>query len=370
MLTIAIIGTAGLPANYGGFETLAENLVEELGSDFLFTVYCSSVNRSDRPKKYKNANLVYIPFKANGVSSIPYDMVSMIHALRSSDVMLILGVSGCFLLPVVKLFSRGKIIVHIDGLEWQRAKWRRAVRWFLRASESLAVKYAHIVIADNIALQKYIKNRYQADSVCIEYGGDQAVPNETERLKLANSEYQEIRSSRFSGGAYAIKICRIEPENNVHLVLEVFSKASNLSLIVVGNWSYSAYGNSLRTKYGNNLNIMLMDPIYDKGKLFSLRSNASLYVHGHSAGGTNPSLVEAMYLGLPIVAFDVQYNRETTKNKALYFSDEEHLAEVVDGQDKLDLAALRISMRNIAKKYYTWKRISRLYAKQFYDDRA
>ena len=91
-----------------------------------------------------------------------------------------------------------------------------------------------------------------------------------------------------------------------------------------------------------------------------MRSNASLYVHGHSAGGTNPSLVEAMYLGLPIVTFDVQYNRETTKSKALYFRDKEHLAEIVGRLDKLDLAALRVSMQDIAKKYYTWKRISKI----------
>jgi len=356
-MNIAIIGTAGLPANYGGFETLAENMVNELGDDFRFTVYCSSVNYTDKPNKYKNSNLIYIPLKANGVYSIPYDIASMIHALKASDVMLILGVSGCIFLPFVKLFSRKRVIVHIDGLEWKRDKWSSTGCWFLKKSEALAVKYAHTVIADNAVIQQYIKDEYRKGSVCIEYGGDHVIPED--------AETQKRELSVCSGKEYAIKVCRIEPENNVHMVLEAFSKVGNLSLVIVGNWSYSEYGIELRKKYGNRPNIKLMDPVYDRNKLFQLRSSASLYIHGHSAGGTNPSLVEAMYLGLPVIAFDVQYNRETTKNKAEYFKNEECLVEILGRVDKLDLSLLRREMRGIAKKYYTWKIIAELYAQLF-----
>ena len=362
VMNIAIIGTAGLPANYGGFETLAENLVNELDNEFGFTVYCSSVNSTDRPLTYRNSSLVYIPLRANGAHSIPYDIASMVHALRSSDVMLILGVSGCLFLPFVRLFSRKRIIAHIDGMEWRREKWGRKRRWFLKISEAMAVKYAHTVIADNLAIQKYIKDEYQKDSTCIEYGGDHVIRDD--------AETQRTDLSLFSGKEYAIKVCRIEPENNVHIVLEAFSRTGHLALIVVGNWSYSKYGINLRNKYGSCPNIKLMDPIYDKQKLFQLRSNASLYIHGHSAGGTNPSLVEAMYLGLPVIAFDVQYNRETTHNKAVYFKNEGHLIEILGGIDRLDLPILRGDMRDIAEKYYTWSRIAGLYAQLFRNSSA
>ena len=131
MLKIAIIGTAGLPAKYGGFETLAEYLTKELNQRHLFMVYCSSNMYSRKLSQYNGSNLKYIPLNANGAQSILYDIVSMIHALFFADVILILGVSGCIFLPVLRLLFRKKIIVNIDGLEWQRDKWSRFGKSFL-----------------------------------------------------------------------------------------------------------------------------------------------------------------------------------------------------------------------------------------------
>ena len=120
---------------------------------------------------------------------------------------------------------------------------------------------------------------------------------------------------------YAFKVCRIEPENNVHLILEAFYKYPLLNIVLVGNWNNSVYGKQLKLQFESFENIYLLEPIYDQNILNQLRSNCYLYIHGHSAGGTNPSLVEAMYLELPIIAYDINYNRETTSNKALYFKD-------------------------------------------------
>ena len=355
-MKIAVIGTVGLPANYGGFETLVENLVQHLGFRYQFTVYCSSINRADRPKKCGNADLVYIPLQANGAQSIPYDIISIFKAIVSSDVLLVLGVSGCICLPFVKKISKKKIIVHIDGLEWKRAKWGAWAKSFLKMSEHIAIKYADIIIADNFAIQEYIKEEYQKKSELIAYGGDHVVPAKIDQ-NLA-WEYSFTRKS------YAFKVCRIEPENNVHMVLEAFSKNKKMPLVVVGNWANSEYGQMLRVNYKQN-NIQLLDPIYDQSKLYILRSNAALYVHGHSAGGTNPSLVEAMYLGLPIIAFDVNYNKETTKNNAIYFNSADKLDEIINGLDRLDLSILGSKMHELALKHYTWGNISEKYADLF-----
>ena len=356
-MKIAVIGTVGLPANYGGFETLVENLVQHLGLRYQFTVYCSSINRADRPKKCGNADLVYIPLQANGAQSIPYDIISIFKAIVSSDVLLVLGVSGCICLPFVKTITKKKIIVHIDGLEWKRAKWGALAKSFLKISEHIAIKYADIIIADNFAIQEYIKEEYQKKSELIAYGGDHVVP--------AKLEQEPKWQYSFAPKSYAFKVCRIEPENNVHMVLEAFSINKKIPLVVVGNWANSEYGRLLREKYTGDDNIQLLDPIYDQSKLYILRSNALLYVHGHSAGGTNPSLVEAMFLGLPIISFEINYNKETTHNNAIYFDSVEKLGEVLKGVDNLDLSILGEKMKVLALKYYTWNNIADKYASLF-----
>ena len=160
-MKVAIIGTVGVPANYGGFETLVENMVRQNNSDNLeYSVYCSGKNYKDRHWVYRGARTIYFPLKANGVQSIFYDICSILHALRQANVLLILGVSGCLILPFVRLFSKKRIIVNIDGLEHQRDKWNRYIRKFLKYSEALAVKYADVVVTDNKGIQDYVREEY------------------------------------------------------------------------------------------------------------------------------------------------------------------------------------------------------------------
>ncbi|MFN6946485.1 MAG: DUF1972 domain-containing protein, partial [Cytophagaceae bacterium] len=172
--SIAIIGTVGIPAKYGGFETLAENLVTYLSSEYNITVFCSGKAYDDRPDSFNGAKLKYINLSANGPASIFYDIFSIINSLKFADVLLILGVSGCVSLPIVRLLSKKKIIVNIDGLEWKRGKWSRFAKWFLKFSEALAVRYADVIIADNRVIQEYIANEYGKLSELISYGGDHA----------------------------------------------------------------------------------------------------------------------------------------------------------------------------------------------------
>jgi hypothetical protein len=140
---VAIIGTVGLPASYGGFETLAEHLVKNLGDNYDLTVYCTKkkYSKENRPAMYGKAKLVYLGLDANGIQSIPYDTLSIIHSLFYADVLLILGVAGAWILPFVRLFTNKKIIISIDGIEWKRNKWSLPARWYLWWAEKIAVKY-------------------------------------------------------------------------------------------------------------------------------------------------------------------------------------------------------------------------------------
>lgn len=353
---LAIIGTVGLPAKYGGFETLAQQLVLHLGGQFEMTVYCSgkTYHKENRPHHWQGARLRYLPLKANGVQSIVYDFLSMLHAIIFCDVLLILGVSGCLFLPLIKMFSKKRVIVNVDGLEWRRPKWSGWVRKFLQWSEWMATRYADEIVCDNAAIQKYVLDRYGRYSRLITYGADHVSP-----VSLTQEQGERYA---FLHSPYAFKVCRIEPENMLDTVLEAFAQTPTLPLVLVGNWDHSTYGTQLRDKYSTYHHLHLLDPIYEPENLNLLRSNCTLYVHGHSAGGTNPSLVEAMYLGLPILAYDVIYNRITTEHCAAFFSDAAQLRAIVEEISPDRLAAIGQNMQQIAYRAYNWKLISELYA--------
>jgi glycosyltransferase involved in cell wall biosynthesis len=359
--TIGIIGTVGLPACYGGFETLTQHLVEELSYANDFIVYCSgkTYKGAQRKTHYNSSTrLVYLPFNANGAQSIVYDCVSMIHALVFADVLLVLGISGCFFLPLIRLISSKRIVINIDGQEWRRPKWNKYIAKFLKLSEAMAVYFADEVITDNQGICDYVKSEYGKDSTVIEYGADHV-------SKVLISP-RHLAQFPFLANDYAFKVCRIEPENNVEMILETFAQANNMPLVLVGNWQVSEFSRQLKQKYATHPNLFLLEAIYDADLLNALRSNAAIYVHGHSAGGTNPSLVEAMYLGLPIFSFDVCYNRETTEHKALFFNNSTELGALLATTSLATLRANRQTMRQIAYRRYNWNRIANCYTATFF----
>lgn len=335
MSKIAVIGTVGLPACYGGFETLVENLVDEMDNTKDITVYCSSKSYDKKVKTYNGVKLTYIPFKANGPQSIIYDITSLLHAFfKRSNVVLILGVSGCVFLPFFRMFSKSKVVTNIDGLEWRREKWGKLAKRFLKYSEKLAVKHSDIVISDNQAIADYVNEEYGVQSSVIAYGGEHAV---TTNLNTSDA-------------GFALALCRIEPENNVEMILEAFSQTEQ-PLKFIGNWDSSEFGRSMKSKFSVFDNIEIIDPIYDIKKLSVFRSSCSFYVHGHSAGGTNPSLVEMMHFGKTIFCFDCNYNRASTENIANYFSDTVELVENINAEKD---CANGQAMLEIAQRKYTW----------------
>ena len=354
MKRIAIVGSVGVPANYGGFETLTQNLVEQLADSNEITVFCSgkAYAKSERKKSYKGAKLKYVPLSANGLSSVLYDYISILWSLFCADTILILGVSGCTLLPIIRLFTRKKIIVNIDGLEWRRKKWNKIARWFLRLSEMFAVRFAHAHVADNKAIQRYTAMYYGSIGHVIAYGGNHN--RDTSRDCEFLAKYSFLQES------YYVKVARIEPENNVEMVLKSFAQTDH-RLVVVGNWQNSAYGKRLFNAYSKHTNILLLNPIYESAEIDFIRSFATAYIHGHEAGGTNPSLVEAMCLGVPVYAFDVSFNRETTKSSAVYFKSSEDLIERLNNTNEAGLRMNWTNMKSLARRHYQWEYIADRY---------
>jgi len=354
MKTVSIVGIVGLPARYGGFETLAENLCRYHASEEVnvrLDVYCSSVSVGERRDRYQRANLRYVALKANGISSVIYDIVSIVLAvLRGSDVILLLGVSGAVAVPFVRVLSGVRVIVNVDGIEWKRAKWNWMAQRFLKLSELVAIRFSHVVVADNQAIAEYVAEVYGKPCEVITYGGDHVlrVPTCVPRGMSLPAEY-------------ALALSRIEPENNVEIILQAFSRQAGTALVYIGNWGGSAFGRNLKERYSEFRNIVLLDPIYDLGTLRFIRERAALYVHGHSAGGTNPSLVEIMHFACPVIAFDCAFNRITTENQALYFRDSDSLQEIIRISDKEGMRQVGERMRSIATSRYTWDQVSRSY---------
>lgn len=352
-LSIAILGTVGVPANYGGFETLAENLVDYHASAadrYALSVYCSAKAFPDQPKRHGTAQLRYIRLDANGTQSIPYDALSMFDAVRrNNDRLLLLGVSGALALPLVRLISRARIITNIDGIEWKREKWKGLAKAILRASEWAAVRFSHQVIADNQAIADYVKETYGEACEVIAYGGDHALASEPDPVAGVGLP-----------DCYALALCRIEPENNIAMILEAFS-GLDMPLVFVGNWEKSGYGRELKARYRDHPTITIHDPVYEPSGLRAIRDKASIYVHGHSAGGTNPSLVEMMHFGIPVLAHGCAFNRHSTEGKARYFQSAAELAEHLRNIDPVDAAQIGSSMREVAQRKYTWDQIGKAY---------
>lgn len=347
---IAILGSVGVPARYGGFETLADNLARfhaDTDRPEALSIYCSRPAYPDRPETFGKAELRYSRFRANGASSVVYDATTLRDAIaRGTDVALLLGVSGAIALPA--LARKGtRIVTHVDGLEWRRGKWSAPARAFLRWSERLAVRHSDAVIADSPAIAEHLRQEYGVEAEVIAYGGDHATaPPQPPSAAPANLPHD-----------YTLALCRIEPENNAQIILEAFTEAGK-PLVFIGNWRDSAYGRGLKACFQDVPHLRLLDPIYAPGPLFALRHDARAYVHGHSAGGTNPALVEMMHIGHPILAFDCIFNRIATQEAAQYFANKADLVAALAGPMT---PAQGSALQRIAQRDYTWAKVGAQY---------
>jgi len=356
---LALIGTNGIPANYGGAETFYEFLTKELSSQYDITVYCSKKqSREKTGDTYLGAKLKYWPLSANGWQAFIYDSVSVLHASRHSDVLFIFGATASGILVwLMRLFGfRKPILLNHGGLdEWKRESYPWIVRklgyftrWLTRR------KVIHVV--DNNLLAESLRATFGIDDVnVIRYGGDQATP-------VAPNE-ELLSKYPFLNEDYFVAVARAQVDNNLHIMLEAFEKMPEKKLVLVSNFRVSEYGQKLYEQYRDHYSNMILIPgIYNKEELNAVRSNAKAYIHSHSRCGTPPSLCEAMNLGLPIISYDCEVNHEVTNDYAFFFQTPEDLINVVGTKTDADYQHVALKSVKWAKDNLTWNRIGKMYS--------
>lgn len=358
-LKVAIIGTNGIPAAYGGYETLADNLAKQLGEKVDLTVYCSKIQKQKHyieGEVYNNAKLRYSKLKANGIQSMLYDTLTLIRSSVKDDVLIYLGPGAGFVIPFLRFFGCKKnIIVNHGGLnEWEREKMSSFERKVAKLGHKCAAKYSTYNIADNYLYRESLKQNFGTDSIVIRYGGDHAQKVQFDEELLAKYPFLDKE--------YAVSVSRAQVDNNLHVVLEAYAKMPERLLVLVSNWQVSDYGKELREKYYNKYpNIFVLDAIYNPVEINAIRSNAQFYIHSHSRCGTAPSLCEAMSLGLAIIAFDVPVNHETTREQALFFKDTDSLVGAVKHVTPEQVKELAAASSLTADEEFKWSHIADQY---------
>jgi glycosyltransferase involved in cell wall biosynthesis len=319
-LRVAFIGSAGIPNRYGGFESFLEHCAPEIARHTqTVLVTCDSAMYDDRSTDFHGVRRMFIPIRANGALSVFHDLFAFLRVIPLVDCVVVLGVSGGLWFPLFRAIcaaTRKQLVVNIDGVEWRRNKfgfWRRGL---LRTFDSLAQRFSHRIIYDNPALVDFVVDSCKDKASCIVYSGDHV-------LRLGSQR----RLPRT-----ALTICRIEPENNIEMIIQGALRSSLESYALVGNWSQSEYGRQLRVRYRDQRPLALLDPIYDAQALAQLRESCETYIHGHSVGGTNPSLVEMLFYDCRLLCFDCSFNRYTAAGSADYFANAGELADLLDAE--------------------------------------
>ncbi len=356
-MKIAILGTRGIPASYGGFETFAEELSSRLISRGIeATVYCESVS-GERLTDYKGVNLVYLSSpKLGPFTTILFDLLCLWHARRAYDVVYMLGYGAALFCFIPRLWGT-KVWINMDGIEWQRAKWGFVAKAYFKIMEAIAVRIADRIIADAEGIKQFLSSRHSSKASCnvIPYGAqivDSAPATVLDGYGLKPYEYYMV-------------VCRLEPENHVMEILQGFAASrSRCRLIVIGNqMANTAYGRKLNLVQDQR--IRFVGALYDQAKLSGLRYYCRAYIHGHSVGGTNPSLLEALGCGNPIIAHDNVFNREVAGDIGFFFettSDITKCIEKADNMQSLDRDRLSDAAKKRIREYYNWNRIADQYS--------
>ncbi|MCI9871129.1 DUF1972 domain-containing protein [Arthrobacter humicola] len=354
-LRIALVGTRGVPAHYGGFETCVEEVGRRLAErGHLVTVYCRSGNGIDtRVKEYEGMQLVHLPaLRRRSLETLSHTGLSVAHLLfRRADATIVFNAANAPWLPLLRL-ARIPVATHMDGLEWKRAKWGTLGKRYYRWAERFSVRFSNALIADAAGIRDYYRATFNAATQLISYGAPLLAPREPERLAGIG----------LSSGQYHLVVARLEPENHVHMIVEGYVRsAAKLPLVVVGT---TPYGQEYSQKVQDSADsrVRFLGGVWDQELLDELYANALVYWHGHSVGGTNPSLLRAIGAGTATNAFDVNFNREVLESAGEYFRDPADVARLAeDSEARLAGTRSRGSQaREIAAKY-DWDLVADLY---------
>lgn len=327
-MKIGIIGTRGIPNHYGGFEQFAEYLSVYLVDKNCEVFVYNSSHHPYQEKEFNGVKIIHCNDPENKVGTVGqfiYDLNCILDARkRDLDVILQLGYTSSSIWSL--LFPKKPIIItNMDGLEWKRSKYNFFVRLFLRYAERLAVKYSDFLVSDSVGIKKYIDKKYNKDSKYIAYGSKNVEDVDDSVLK----KYGLIKYN------YHMLIARMEPENNVETILDgVAISDSKDTFLVVGDYTTNDFGKKLKSKFKDYENIIFLGSIYNSNELNSLRYHSNLYFHGHSVGGTNPSLLEAMGSNTLIIAHNNIFNKAILKENAYYFYSAEDVSFYLSKKSK------------------------------------
>lgn len=354
-MKIGILGTRGIPNHYGGFEQFAEFFAAFLAEKNHDVFVYNSSSHPYQEKVFKGVNLIHCYDPENKIGTIGqfiYDY-NCIKDSRKRDFDIILQLGYTSNTVWHRFLPKNSIIIsNMDGLEWRRSKYSALEKKFLKYAEKLAVKSSDYLISDSLGIQRYLKKEYKIESEYIAYGAKQFTSPKVEVLEMYN----------LTANNYNMLIARFEPENNLEIILDGASIADEKTpFLVIGNHDSNKFGTYLKHKFKDSDNIKFLGGIYNMEHLNNLRYHSNLYFHGHSVGGTNPSLLEAMASNALIIAHDNEFNNSILDNDAFYFSTKGEVKDYIDTikkeryRDKVESCADKIN------KNFTWELINNKY---------
>lgn len=384
MKDVFIVGSKGIPANYGGFETFVDNLVtRQVNPKIKYHVSCMTFDKSVKQYDYNGAECqeIYVP-NIGGAKAILYDLRSLDWALDTikernlkNGIIYILACRiGPFLHKYIKKFhSHGfKVWVNPDGHEWKRAKWSAPVRKYWKVSEKLMVKNADFLICDSKSIEEYIHEdykKYNPQTTFIAYGAD-ITPSTLKQDDKKVVDWFNKHDVKLN--EYFLIVGRFVPENNYETMIKEFMKSKvNKDLVIITNVEKNAFYNSLKeeTHFENDKRIKFVGTVYDAELLKFIRENALGYLHGHSVGGTNPSLLEALGSTKINLLYNVGFNKEVGEDSSLYWSLEDgslanKLNEVEEISTEKEENFGKLAKQQIIDNY-SWEKIVNDYEEQF-----
>ncbi|WP_430009719.1 DUF1972 domain-containing protein [Methylophaga lonarensis] len=363
--SVAVLGIRGLPAAHGGFETFAEHLVPKLVEDgWDVTVYCQETGTGPvSSSQYKGATLVHIPVKKDTpLGTIIFDLKSTLHACKHHNLLLTLGYNTGFLAAYCR-FKGVYNVINMDGIEWRRSKWSLPVRWWFYINERIACIMGNHLIADHPKIQAHLETRVTSEKITmIPYGAN----------SVREAKVHHIERLGLEAGNYFVVIARIEPENSILTIVEAFSaKNRGYQLVVLGNLFPDSSAYHAKVKQAASDEVIFPGAIYDAEVVSALRFFSRCYIHGHTVGGTNPSLVEALGAGCAVLAHNNQYNRWVTNEQMMYFDNVSDCA--VQMERLIENDALTLDLKNTAmevhQRYFNWAPVLQAYEQLLNDHR-
>ena len=380
MQHVFIIGSRGLPAQYGGFETFVDQLVShQVSPDIQYHVACLSNDQAYQHFDYKGVDCFTIKAPKLGPARvIAYDMMAINYALKfikkqriEKPIFYVLGNTiGAFVAPFARKIHKlgGQFYINPDGLEWKRAKWAKPIQAYLKYSEKIMTRHADLVISDNPGIESYIKDAYPwSNTTYIAYGTDLSPTSLNSQDRKVREFYHKWQTQEKN---YYLILGRFVPENNYETAIREFMTSSTKrDLVIICNHEGSPYFEELRARTGfdQDPRVKFVGTVYDQDLLKYIRKGAFAYIHGHEVGGTNPGLLEALAQTDLNLVLGVSFNQTVAKDTAQYWTKETgNLAHLIDQVDYLeDVSEWGQRAKANMKQNFTWEKIVGEYEELF-----